>query len=47
MGYGVIAFASRQEAVARDRANRARTWAELVRELRAEAPGRRNSDNPA
>jgi copper chaperone NosL len=47
MGYGVIAFASRQEAAARDRANRARTWAELVRELRAEAPGRRNSDNPA
>jgi copper chaperone NosL len=38
MGYGVVACATRQEAAATDRANRARTWTELVRDLRAEAP---------
>ncbi len=39
MGYGIVAFASREEAAASDLAHRARTWDELVRELRAEPEG--------
>jgi hypothetical protein len=39
MGYGVVAFSNRAEAVARDRQGRARTWDELVHELAAERPG--------
>jgi copper chaperone NosL len=34
MGYGVAAFATREEAAASDRAGRARTWPELASELR-------------
>jgi copper chaperone NosL len=39
MGYGVVAFTSREEAAARDRAGKARTWGDLVAELAAEPPG--------
>jgi len=38
MGYGVAAFATREEAASRDREGRARTWQELVRGLRAPLP---------
>lgn len=39
MGYGVVAFSTREAAAARDRAGRARTWDELIGELRSEKPG--------
>lgn len=38
MGYGVAAFAAREEAAAGDRAGRARTWQDLERELRVPRP---------
>jgi copper chaperone NosL len=34
MGYGVVAFADRRQAAARDRQGRALGWTELVSELR-------------
>jgi copper chaperone NosL len=36
MGYGVVAFSSREEAAARDRQGRARAWSDLAAELRSE-----------
>lgn len=39
MGYGVVAFSNREEAAARDRQGRARSWEELAVELAAEHPG--------
>jgi copper chaperone NosL len=39
MGYGAVAFATREEAASRDREGRARSWQDLVRELGASAPG--------
>lgn len=39
MGYGFAAFSKPADAAARDRDGRARTWEELVREIRAQAPG--------
>jgi copper chaperone NosL len=40
MGYDINAFATREEAALRDREGRARSWNELVQELRAQAGGR-------
>jgi len=37
MGYGAVAFRTREEAASRDRQGRALTWEELVGELRASA----------
>jgi copper chaperone NosL len=39
MGYGVVAFKSREQAAARDQRGTARTWGDLVTELAAEPPG--------
>ena len=39
MGYGVLAFRSREQAAARDQRGKARTWKDLVSELAAERPG--------
>jgi hypothetical protein len=39
MGYGVVAFTSREKAAARDRQGKARTWRDLVAEIAAERPG--------
>jgi hypothetical protein len=39
MGYGVAAFATWEEAASLDREGRARTWQELVQELRHPVPG--------
>ena len=39
MGYGVVAFQSREQAAARDQRGRVRTWGDLVAELAAERPG--------
>lgn len=39
MGYDLVAFATREEAASRDREGRARSWNELVRELRAQSGG--------
>lgn len=39
MGYGVVAFTSREKAAARDRQGKARTWGDLVAEIAAERPG--------
>jgi hypothetical protein len=39
MGYGVVAFQSREQAAARDPRGTARTWGDLVAELAAERPG--------
>lgn len=39
MGYGAVAFATREEAASDDPEGRPRTWEELVAELRASAPG--------
>jgi copper chaperone NosL len=38
MGYGVLAFRSREQAAARDQRGKARTWRDLVAELAAERP---------
>jgi copper chaperone NosL len=38
MGYDTNAFATREEAASRDREGRARSWNELVQELRAPEP---------
>lgn len=38
MGYGVAAFATREEGASRDREGRVRTWQELVRGLRSPLP---------
>lgn len=46
MGYGVVAFADRAAAAARDREGRARTWQELVRELGPEPPGSGGQPKP-
>ena len=39
MGYGVVAFQSREQAAARDQRGTARTWGDLVAELAAERAG--------
>lgn len=39
MGYGAVAFTTREEAASRDAQGRSRTWVELVAELRASGPG--------
>jgi copper chaperone NosL len=39
MGYGIVAFQSREQAAARDPRGKARTWKDLVAELAAERPG--------
>jgi len=38
MGYGVVAFGTREKAAALDREGRARTWNELIAELESAPP---------